>query len=159
MARINKIDLDQINRQLDGVDSLFHEVQNLKGQLASVHTNLRNVIATHSPATSNNVTFTWTGSTQTLSWPAGSVKDAKGINIPVLAGSLTSLSASTYYWLAWNKIHQQMVSSTNADTLLENINNTVICQVFTGTTGQTGTAGGGGSQSAVDLSGARYKNF
>lgn len=156
--RIAKLDLNLLNIQLDRLETIHNQVATLQTQLSTAATKINSVSSTHVPSTSNNLQFTWTGSGSKISWPAGSVKDALGINIPVLAGS-TNVSASTYYWLAWNKVHNQMVIDTNADNLLQNKNNTVICQLYTGTTGQSGVAGGGGSQSGVDLSGSRYKLF
>lgn len=159
MPRITDVkDLGQINRALEGIDKLQKQFGQLNDQLSSVNHQVKQLDTKHAAATTNNLTFTWTGSTHTLSWLAGSVKDRNNVNVPVLGGSLVVL-ASTFYWLAWNKIHQRMVAQIAADGLLQNQNNIVICQLFTGTAGQTGTAGGGASSGASDLSGARYKLF
>ena len=160
MARITSVkDLSQLNKQLERIEALQKQLNAAQQQIASVHTRLTSIENTHVPSRSNTVVFTWTGSTHTLSWPAGSVVDRAGVNVAVAAGSITSLTASTYYWLAWNAVHQQMAIAVNVNTLLNIPGNIVICQLFTGTGSQTGVAGGGGSQSASDLTETRYKLF
>lgn len=176
MPRISTLSLDQVNRQLDTVDTLRNLVSQLQSDVSFLkhHVNVADPI--HAPSTTNNLTFTWTGGTQTLSWLQGFIKDknwsAQSIPAPnikssapgqqhsftVPAGSL-SLAPSTYYWLAWDVTHQIMRATPNVDTLHNNFDVHVICQIYTGTAGQTGSAGGGGSTGGVDLSGARYKNF
>lgn len=176
MPRIAQVTLDQINRQIDLLDNLHSQVKDLKQQLDFATQHVAISDPAHAPDTSNNLTFTWTGGSQQLSWPQGFLKDknwvaqttinpavkssAKGqVHIfPVPAGTLP-LNPSTFYWLGWDPQHQKMLASTDASTLHGNYNVHIICQIFTGTAGQTGVAGGGGSNSGVDLSGARYKNF
>lgn len=153
LGQLNRAFSDQMQIMEGLVGELQKQVDNLRHQIKQVDVN-------HAPLTQNNITFTWTGATGTISWPAGSVKDKKGFNIPVKAGSIAGLPASTYHWLAWNPEHQQMIAQVGVDGLLQKPGNHVICQVFTGTGAQTGTVGGGGSSSnGSDLSGSRYKLF
>lgn len=176
MPRIATLSLDQINRQIDNIDILQKQIADLQQKLSHVGQTANISDPTHAPQTTNNLTFTWTGGSQVLSWLQGYIKDknwaaqttsnpavissAKGQQhtYTVPAGSL-SLAPSTYYWLGWDPAHQIMLATQDVSTLHGNRNAHVICQVFTGTGGQTGTAGGGGSTGGVDLSGARYKNF
>lgn len=159
MPRITELSLSEVNRAFGQVDDLKKQIGTLKSQLQSVTQLTHQVSQTHQTATTNNLSFVWTGSTLTLSWAAGSVLDRNNVNVPVTAGAISGLVANTYYWLAWNRVHQQMVAQVAADGLLQNPINIVICQVFTGTAGQTGVAGGGASSGNSDLSGARYKLF
>jgi len=109
--------------------------------------------------TTNDLVFTWTGGANTLTWNGGSLQDTQQKSHVIPAGSLT-LTPSTYYWLFWNKQHNQVVATTGISTsLYSNENTQIICQIYTGTNVQSGVAGGGGSTSSRDLSGARYKNF
>lgn len=176
MPRIAAITLDQLNKQFDLVDSLRQQVNQLQAQIQSHNFQIAAANPTHAPATTNNLVFTWTGSSGALSWAQGWLKDknwnTQTINTPapkgsapgvqhawaIPSGSLT-VSPSTYYWLAWNSAHQQMSAQTDASLAHSNPNSHVICQIYTGTSGQSGTAGGGGSRGTSDLSGLSYKNF
>lgn len=160
MPRItSETDLREINRQLEHITTLKKQLDDLTQKVGNVGVQIKQVDILHAPATTNNILFTWTGGTLTLSWPAGSVRDKNGANRPVLAGSIGSLLASTFYWLSWNPVHQIMTAQIAADSAFENPGNIVICQLFTGTSGQSGTAGGGKSSGHSDLSGSRYKLF
>jgi len=176
MPRIAALDLSQINRQIDNLDVVRAQVGAIQSQLNYTNQTAAVVDPIHAPSTTNNLSFTWTGSTGVLNWPVGFVKDknwqAQSIPRPaakssapgqqhtygVPSGSL-SLNASTYYWLGWDWQHQQMIATTDASQLHGNFNVHIICQLYTGTSGDTGTAGGGGSNGGVDLSGLTYKNF
>ena len=160
MPRISKLTLSEVNRALVHIDELNKQIGILRSQLDATKQQVKSLDVVHAPLTTNNITFTWTGATSTLSWTAGSIANKNSINTPVIAGSIAGLAASTYYWLAWNAEHQQMVANQSADVLFQNKNNLVIAKIFTGTAGQTGTAGGGGSASShSDLSGFQYKLF
>lgn len=171
----NEADKAQLNAALQRIDSLRKIVIDMQQQMGAMKHLLESIDVTHAPATTNNLVFTWTGGTTTLSWANGFLQDknatankivgqhlatAPGIvhNHQVIAGSM-HLTASTFYWLAWNPTHQEMVASTDAGKLFQNPGNLIICQIFTGTGGQTGVAGGGGSTGGTELSGAKYKNF
>lgn len=176
MPRISEVSLKQVNLQIDIIDSLQKQVSALQRQLGNIGQQIVITDPFHAPQTTNNLTFTWTGGSATLSWNAGFLKDknwnaqtlsnppvrssAPGIQhiFTVPAGSLV-LNPSTYYWLGWDPDHQTMRATQDASTLHGDEDIQMICQLFTGTAGQTGTAGGGGSTGGTDLSGARYKNF
>lgn len=176
MPRIGALTLEQVNLQVDKLDILHAQVQALqaKANFAAQQVVIADPI--HAPQTTNNVAFTWTGSTTTLSWPQAFVKDknwsAQTTIRPVIkssapgqqhiwtipSGSLT-LNASTYYWMGWDPDAQKMRATPDASSLHGDLDILMLCQIFTGTAGQTGSAGGGGSTGGVDLSGSRYKNF
>lgn len=158
MARISQLDLVQLNKELEKLDAFHSRISQLEKHNASLQQRLDKV-ETHAAPTSNNLVFSWTGSTGTISWVDGSVKDKDGNNVPVRSGALVGKSPSIYHWVAWNRVHQQMVAETDVNKLLSNKNNVVICQIFTGTSGQSGVAGGGGTNSTTELSGAKYKQF
>jgi hypothetical protein len=176
MPRIASLDLNQINRQFETMDTIQAEVNDVQTKLSNVGQSISIADPIHAPSTTNNFAFTWTGTTQVLSWNQAFIKD-KNWNTQTLAsptklssakgqqhiytapaGSL-NLNPSTYYWLGWDTVHHQLVATTNADQLHGNFNVHIISQIYTGTTGQTGMAGGGGSNGGVDLSGLTYKNF
>jgi len=152
-------DLREINRQLEELQTVKKQIDAVTKQIGNVGVQLNQLSIQHAPATTNNMLFTWTGATLTISWAAGSVRDKFGFNVPVPAGSIVNLVANTYYWMTWNKVHQVMTAQISANSAFENPGNIVICQIFTGTAGQTGTAGGGLSSGHSDLSGSRYKLF
>ena len=176
MPRIAAVTLDQVNKQIDVIDSLQKQVGTLQIKLDNVGQSISIADPIHAPQTTNNITFTWTGSTRTLSWNAGYLKtknwDAQTLARPAFkstapgqqhvyaipVGSLV-LVASTYYWLGWDPFHQAMQATQDASVLHSDYNVHIISQVYTGTAGQTGSAGGGGSTGGIDLSGGRYKNF
>jgi hypothetical protein len=176
MPRISELTLDQINRRFDALDILQEQFLNVQQRVNNIGQSVDINDPIHAPQTTNNFIFTWTGGAQTLSWPQAFIKDknwvaqtlaspsikssAKGqVHLYTVPAGILSATASTYYWLGWDPIHQKMLAVQDVSTLHGNYNVHIICQVFTGTVGQTGVAGGGGSTSGVDLSGARYKNF
>lgn len=183
MPRIAQLNLDQINKQIDKIDQLHQRVSELESKFATTTFQVNQVDFQHARQTFNNITFTWTGSSGTLSWTKGWIRDKNALlgtnpvvvqtpsyknqsgitaavthNIGVPAGSL-ALNASTYYWLGWDVNSNLMYALTDITKLYTQTGMQIICQVFTGTSGQTGTAGGGGSQGGSDLSGTRYKLF
>jgi hypothetical protein len=175
MPRIVKVDLNQVNLQIDKIDNLVKRTGALEQAVGNAGFQIAALDYLHAPPTTNNLVFTWAGGTLTLSWPAGFIQDknasaqtlvpTKLSSAPsiahthaVVAGSKV-LSASTWYWVGWDSVHQQLVFNSNAGILHQNFNVLIICQLFTGTAGQAGVAGGGGSRGGVDLSGISYKNF
>jgi hypothetical protein len=176
MPRIANLDLVQINKQIDILDSVSAQVSSLQKQLNNVSFQTAVSDPIHAPSTTNNLVYTWTGSSTTLSWNQGFIKDKNWkaqttSQIPpksaapgsqhmygIPSGNLT-LNHSTYYWIGWDTFQQKMVATTDASELHGNYNVHILCQLYTGTTGQTGFAGGGGSNGGVDLSGLTYKNF
>lgn len=181
--RIATVDIVQLNKQLDKLDELHDRLAKAEKTIEALRFQTAHLDFVHARPTFNNLTFTWTGGTTTLSWTAGWVKDKNAVtdtgtafsqspsfrftsglprglthNVGIPAGSLV-LSASTYYWLGWDVDNGAMYALTDITKLYSHHGVLVICQIFTGTAGQTGTAGGGGSNGGSDLSGARYKNF
>lgn len=176
MPRIATLDLTQVNLQVDRIDKMESQLLALTKKVNNVGFQATTADPTHGTQTTNNITFTWTGGANTISWPAGIIQDknasaqkvitkaavssAPGAlhNFPVTAGTL-ALTPSTYYWMGWDHTHNVMQAQTDVRTLYQNQDVLVVCQLFTGTAMQTGVAGGGGSQMGFDLSGARYKLF
>jgi hypothetical protein len=175
MPRIVKVDLNQVNLQIDKIDNLVKRTGALENAVGNLGFQAVALDYLHAPPTTNNIVFTWTGGTLTLSWTKGFLQD-KNASVQTLVPTKLStspsvvhthgvaagskvVSASTWYWTGWDPVHQQMVINSNAAVLHQNFNVLIICQLFTGTAGQTGTAGGGGSRGGVDLSGMSYKNF
>jgi hypothetical protein len=166
-------DIVIINSELKRLDLLQATINDHAQQIANLTKHTLQIRDARAIPSTNNLTFTWTGSTLTLSWLAGYIQDNSLKNYPVAAGSLV-VAASTLYWLAWNPIQQTMAFNTNLQTLVSGLqlpqalatvgasdvaagNNLVICAVTTGTSGQSGTAGGGGSDpGGVGVSGTVY---
>lgn len=177
MARIAKLELNQLNLQLDRIEELHKRLAAVENRIAKHSFIIAATDPLHAPQTTNNIVFTWTGGTTTLSWTAGWIKDknwnAQSLGTPAIssapgvqhiwsipAGSLT-LTASTFYWLGWDPDKNTMRAEKDVSNLHGDRDIQIICQLFTGTGAQTGTAGGGGSSNAngSDLSGTRYKLF
>lgn len=153
VATANKHVVDKIaklEKAIKDSNSRFDQLQ---------HKYLNTLDSQRNAHTTNNLVFTWTGGSTTLSWPAGNLQDPLGKTEVVKAGSQV-LTASTYYWLIWNRAHKRLIAVPGlTNDIFGNHANHILCQIFTGTSGQTGVAGGGGSTSIRDLSGTRYKNF
>jgi hypothetical protein len=145
---------------LNKITALENRLQAVRNDFDRLHTKYVNTLDNaRNSHTTNNLIFTWTGGPNTLTWPAGNIQDTLKKTEVITTGSLT-LSASTYYWLLWNRTHKKVVAVRGlTEDLFTNNANHILCQIFTGTSGQSGVAGGGGSTSQRDLSGARYKNF
>jgi len=153
-------DLAVLNQQLAAIDQIRENVTQLQknnGVLTEQVTKTqqqRGIVAT------NNVVFTWHGSSRTFTWPAAFVRDASNNYYPIPAGTSIVLQPSTYYWAAWNPTHQTMSWQTSVDVLASIPTLQVIANVFSGTSGQTGTAGGGGTAPGLDdINGLKYKLF
>lgn len=146
-------ELSRLDRHTNDIASLKQELSNLKDQVLVEH--LRNGVQNQ-----NNIVFTWTGGSLTISWAPGYVKDHQGHYDPIPAGSQTA-AASTYYWVGWNPVHQTMSFNTSLDALTQSKQVLVLCQFFTGTGGQTGSLGGGGTEpgGGQGLNGKQYKLF
>lgn len=163
--KINDIvkDLPSLNKELSKFDLHDQQINDLKSQVGQLQKQLL-VDTTTGPEnhlSQNNIIFTWTGSTTTLSWAPAYIH-SNGTYIHIAAGSL-SLTASTYYWMAWNSIHQSMSAQTNYQNLINALGSGklfILAQIFTGTGGQTGAAGGGGTEpGGVGNNGKQYKSF
>jgi hypothetical protein len=176
MTFISKVDLVQINRQLTRLDTLEKLVQQLQENQKNLKSQVSSLDFEHGKPTTNNMVFSWAGPTTKITWTAGTLMDKNATaqrlsgvpkssapgavhNYPILAGSLTGITPSAYYWLAWEPQKLQMVASQDAGQLYQNKSLFVICQIFTGTAGQSGVAGGGGVNGVSDLSGLPYKMF
>jgi hypothetical protein len=176
MPRISELTLDQVNRKIDILDGLEAQVADIqtKADFAAQQVVIGDPI--HAPSTTNNLSMTWTGGSGVLSWPLAFIKDknwnaqttirpAIKSSAPgqqhiyqITPGSIT-VQPSTYYWVGWDHAHQTMVVTQDASVIHGNYNVHLLCQIYTGTVGQSGIAGGGGSTGGVDISGSRYKNF
>src|SRR5579859_7745452 len=75
MPRIVKVDLNQINLQIDKIDNLIKRVGELESSIGNLGVQTAALDYLHAPPTTNNLTFTWTGATTTLSWLAGYIQD------------------------------------------------------------------------------------
>lgn len=165
-----------INSELKRLDQFQKTINEHTQQLQELIKHNAQIRDARAIPSTNNLVFTWTGGSLTLSWSSGYVQDSSLRNYPVIAGSIV-VAASTNYWLAWNSRQLSMAFSTSLQTLVTGVgnaasltptggsnvasgNNLVICEVFTGTAGQSGTAGGGGSDpGGVGQSGKEYKLF
>lgn len=169
--RITNISTDAaiVNKELQRLDLHQQQLSELTNRLSILEKHTQQIRDARQILSINNLVFTWTGGTLTLSWPAGFVQDSSLRNWPVQAGSLV-LIASTVYWLAWNPPQQKMVAATNLNTLTAgghqgdinspSGNNLIVCSLKLGSAGQTGVAGGGGSDTGGNgPSGKQYTNF
>lgn len=150
-------DLPRLNVELARLDLHAQQIAELRAELRKhqVRTDLES--QTNGVPNQNNVVFTWTGAL--INWTAAYVKDHSGAFLPIAAGS-RPLLASTAYWAAWNPEHQSMSFQTKL-TAYDNIPNAlIICKFFTGTSAQTGVAGGGGGDTGGSAFNAKeYSNF
>jgi hypothetical protein len=160
----------QVNKALQRLDKVEKRLLQVQAGQEQIQKRVSTLDVLHAPQpTTNNLVFTWTGSTGTISWPQGDIQDknanstpgATGIvhTTPVAAGSVTGLAASTHYWIGWSTTQKQMLIVNDAHPVINKADIRLICRVFAGTAGQSGVAGGGGSQALRDLSGLTYKNF
>ena len=160
--RITKIeqDLPKLNRELARLDGHSQQLTNLQQQITTLRIQLTEKARADGIPNQNNIIFVWTGSTTTVSWVAGFVKDHSGVFQPVPAGSRGSFTASTNYWAGWNPLHKSMSFVTSLGAFKGNPNILVICKFFTGTGAQSGNLGGGGTDTGSDgLNGKEYKLF
>lgn len=182
--KIANLNLNQLNQQLERIDELHKRLSLAETQLKTIAFQTAQIDFIHARPTFNNVTFTWTGATGTISWTKGWIRDKNAVvdtgiafseapsfqfktsypkglshNIAISAGSIGSLTPNAYYWFGWNLTNNTMYALQDITKLYSHHDMQVICQLYTGTAGQSGTAGGGGSQGGSDLSGARYKLF
>lgn len=159
-------DLPKLNTELARMDLHQQQITELQNQVGQLTKQLL-TNSTTSPAnhlSQNNLTFVWTGSVTTLSWAAGYIH-SNGVYIHVASGSI-KLTPSTYYWMAWNPTHQTMSAQTDYSKLFNLIaapdTNTIsiVCQIFTGAGGQSGSVGGGGTEpGGIGNNGKQYKLF
>lgn len=171
MPRISSVeDLGQLNKALQKIDKLEKKLLQTQDNLLRVTKRVATMDALHAPTpTTNDLVLTWNGPGGSLAWPQASIRDKNAgalvavsgaqHTVPVTAGTLTGLSPSTHYWIGWSRSQNQLVASTDAHPLLNQQDIHIVCRVFTGTAGQSGVAGGGGSSAVRDISGLTYKNF
>lgn len=163
ILRITDIDKDlpKLNDALKNLAVAQNDIAFLKLQNKQLLTLVNATTPEPQANFDSNAVFTWTGATLTLSWNNFSLRDTvSGKVVPVAAGSIASLATSTYYWLAWNPVQHTMSHNTVKSVLTNLPNLIIVAQVFTGTGGQSGAAGGGGaSPGNIDDAGLRYKNF
>lgn len=153
-------DLPKLNSELTRLDAYENRFKELELKLQQLRTSTSTENKTNGVQNQNNIAFSWTGATTTISWTTGYVKDHEGHYDPILAGSQSGFSANTYYWVGWNPVHSTMSFNTSLDALTKISNVLVICQFFTGTAGQSGSLGGGGTvPNGQGLNGERFKLF
>lgn len=158
-------DLPRINTEFARFDLHQQQIEDIRSQVGQLQKHLLTEEAKIAPAQQlgqNNITFTWTGATLTISWGAGYVF-SNGHYLPVPAGSTTGV-ANTYYWMAWNPKQQTMSRAASLNTILAlpNTHNLLIlAQIFTGTGAQAGALGGGGTEpgGGVGINMKQYKLF
>jgi hypothetical protein len=156
-------DLPRLNTEIQRLDLHQQQITALQTQVGQLQKTLL-VDTVQGPTnhlSQNNIVFTWTGSTLTLSWAPAFIHSV-GNYLHIATGHMV-LAASTYYWMAWNSKHQTMSAQTSYQALLQanGANNlSILCQIFTGTAGQSGPAGGGGTEpGGVGNNGKQYKDF
>jgi hypothetical protein len=166
----NPADLGQLNRALQRIDKVEKRLLQTQDQLFQVQKRVSTLDVLHAPVpTTNNLVATWTGSTGTLSWNTSDIQDKNANSListtgiihttPVTAGAVHGLTPSTHYWMGWSTTQKQMLILNDAHPIINKDDIRIICRVFAGTSGQSGVAGGGGSEALRDLSGLTYKNF
>lgn len=155
-------EISKLNRQLAKFHELQSDILNLKKKTGSLAADIEQLGHQRDDSATNNLTISWDGPNLKLTWTAGYVKDRKNRVYQIPAGERTGLTASTYYWLGWNPIHETMSVTTALQQLVDIPNILVIAQVFTGTNVQTGAAGGGGGCTTCggsDRNSGKYKQF
>src|SRR5438067_1953787 len=135
--KITKLELNQLNPQLERIEHLHKRLAEVEATLKAVSFQTSQLDFIHARQTFNNLVFTWTGATGSISWTKGWLKDKNALvdtgqafsqapsfkfttghpgglnhNIFVAAGAISSLTASTYYWLGWNTTNNQMYALT-----------------------------------------------
>lgn len=146
-------DVAKINSAFQQLDALYSRLAAAEKQINFVQATVNEHSAVNEPTGVNDVTFKWDGAgagsgTGTLSWAASSILDRQGRYIPILAGSISGLTASTTYWLGWNPAHQVMARSTTLGAIHGNTGTLIICSVTTGTDSASLVAVGGGGTDA-----------
>lgn len=136
--------LELINRQLETFDLQKKQIANLTTQTGDLLTRIASLENQKQTTGANNLTFTWTGPSGTISWAQGFVEDRQGNIYPVAAGSLLA-NASTHYWYAWNPSQRSMSQQQLLTQLTALSQLLIVCGLMTGTSGQTAAAGGGGT--------------
>ena len=140
-------DLPKLNNELQRVDLHQKQIAELRSQLGQLQKKLLTRDAEKQPTNflaHNNLLFTWNGSAHSISWP-NSMITSNGHFLQVPAGSTTQVVASTYYWAGWNVTHQTMSFSEDIHNLTPIPTIIIVGQIFTGTAGQSGAIGGGGT--------------
>ena len=142
-------DLSKLNRELERIDHFERVLRRLEGRVKEIKREQIQLQEKRDVAGTNNLTFTWTNATTTVSWAAGFARDHDGIRVHhIPAGSRAGLTVNTHYWAGWNPVHQTMSFQANLDTLALIPNTVVLCRIQTGN-GLDGTAGGGGTEDAA----------
>lgn len=143
-------DKAKLNRAFALVEQLENEVHHQREQIELLRKQQIKLAEQRTTAGANDLTFTWTDATTTISWAAGFIRDHGGERVlHVPAGSRAGLTANTFYWAGWNPVHQTMSFEKSIDTLNQVKNIVIVCRIQTGN-GANGTAGGGGSEAGGD---------
>lgn len=67
MARISKIELNQLNKQFDRLENVISRLGRIQSHLEGIRFQVAQLDYLHAKQTTNNLTFTWTGATTTIS--------------------------------------------------------------------------------------------
>lgn len=153
-------DIQVLNQALQELDTHTDTLRLVQKQQKLLTTQVQAIQNKREVFSTNNLKFHWTGSTLTLSWDPGYIIDKLGGTVPTVGGISPQLVANTYYWIGWSDIQKQMSFQQKAGSLAVIPGIHVVANIFTGTGGQTGVAGGGGSEPGGDgITGAKYKLF
>ena len=152
-----QLEISKLNRQLQRIDNLRSDLENTNSRLRRLSQNFQDIQQQTEFSNSNNITVSWNGPSLKFTWATGYVKDKSQKVYPIPAGERTGLAVATYYWFAWNPVHQTMAVEQDLSLITAISNNIVLFRVHSGDAGTTATAGGGGNESGgSDLNGGKY---
>jgi len=164
--RLTERDLPKLNRILTEYSNDATKFRSVQAQIGALVTMNNFDDINHARVLEDNMVFMWNGGSLTITWAQGYIKLKDGSIISIPAGTSQALVADTYYWVCWNQYHQVMSFVTSLDTIFSvtsaAMNTFVLCQLKTGSNIQTGTAGGGGTNSGAGgagLTGGRFSLF
>jgi hypothetical protein len=141
-------DIPKLNRELQRIDTINEQFKKLQGQFDLLNSRQLTLEKSQALIGTNNILITWHGPTSEFTWLAAYTKDNRGVLHPMTAGARV-VPPSNNYWFAWNPSNRIMSVEASIDTLTKISNLIVLCRVWAGTVGQTGVAGGGGSDTGL----------
>lgn len=153
-------DLPVLNQELKKFDVFDSFIQQQQEQNQQLRLQIQQLGGLKDGTSCNSLNANWDGPTSTLSWPAGFFRDTSHAYAPFPAGKQVGLAPSTDYWLAWNPSQQVMSIHPDINRLMTIQQLLVMCRLFTGTAGQTGPAGCGGTEPVgTGINGKEYHLF